>query len=414
VTANASTASTQSEQDPHPTTRLDLLRNRPLMTLMLGHYTVDMYSGIIPFLYPLLTDKFNLSLGTVGFVSLAYSGASSISQPLFGMVADRKGIRYIGLALMWTGFMFSILGFATSFPMLLLLAACAGLGSGAYHPMGALGANAAISAGQRNVAMSLYVTGGTLGVACGPLIGATLFHFFGLHGTAAMFIPGVGISIWMLIEMRNIAKVAVRRQAIDVNLPPIPWRPMAIIIGLMMMRSWTMSSLQAYIPTWYEELGYGAGFYGLLTTTLLLSSVVGTIGSGSLADKHGRKILMIVSSVATVPAVFLFAQFPGWFGFVSAAMIGLMAASTGPLLLVMAQQLMHGRAGVASGLILGLGFVMGAIGVPIVGAIADHIGIQAAFRVQAVIASGAIILAVMLPSERRMTEIINQPERAPA
>ena len=69
VTANASAASTQS--DKTPVTRLGLLRNRPLMTLMLGHYTVDMYSGIIPFLYPLLTEKFHLSLGTVGFVSLA-------------------------------------------------------------------------------------------------------------------------------------------------------------------------------------------------------------------------------------------------------------------------------------------------------------------------------------------------------
>ena len=66
MTANASTASTQSEQDPHPTTRLDLLRNRPLMTMMLGHFTVDMYSGVIPLLYPLLTDKFDLSLSTVG------------------------------------------------------------------------------------------------------------------------------------------------------------------------------------------------------------------------------------------------------------------------------------------------------------------------------------------------------------
>lgn len=413
MSANAPTASTQSNQKP--TTRLGLLRNRPLMTLMLGHYTVDMYSGIIPFLYPLLTDKFHLSLGTVGFVSLAYSGAASLSQPIFGMVADRKGIRYIGLALMWTGFMFSIIGFASSFPLLLLLAALAGLGSGAYHPMGALGANAVIDPNQRNVAMSLYVTGGTLGVACGPLIGATLFHFFGLQGTAAMIIPGVSISIWMLLEMRHIAgSVVVHRRSIDTKLPPIPLRPMAVIIGLMMMRSWTMSSLQAYIPTWYEEMGYGAGFYSLLTTTLLLSSVVGTIGSGSLADKHGRKIMMVISSAATVPAVFLFAEFPGWFGFVSAAMIGLLAASTGPLLIVMAQQLMQGRAGVASGLILGLGFVMGAIGVPIVGAIADRIGLQAAFRVQAVIASGAIILALLLPSEHRMAEITAKLEEAAA
>jgi FSR family fosmidomycin resistance protein-like MFS transporter len=185
---------------------------------------------------------------------------------------------------------------------------------------------------------------------------------------------------------------------------------MAIIIGLMMMRSWTLSSLQAYLPTWYKDLGYHATFYSLLATTLLLSNAVGTIGSGTIADKHGRRIVLIGSSIATIPAILLFAQFPGWFGFVAVFLIGFLAASTGPLLLVMAQQLMRGRAGVASGLILGLGFVMSAIGVPVIGAVGDAIGLQGAFRVQALIATGAIVLAYFVPNERRMSELANRTE----
>jgi FSR family fosmidomycin resistance protein-like MFS transporter len=311
---------------------------------------------------------------------------------------------------MWTAFMFATLGFASSFPVLIALAALAGLGSGAYHPFGALGANAAIREGQRNVAMSIYVSGGSLGVALGPLVGAVLFHFFGLHGTAAMVVPGALISIWMLLEMRTLAVPPPPRRAAGFKLPPIPMKPLAVIIGLMMLRSWTMFSIQAYIPTWYEDLGYSALFYSLLATTLLLSSAVGTIGSGTLADKHGRKIVMVISSIATVPAILLFAQFPGWFGFISAFLIGFLAASTGPLLLVMAQQLMQGRAGVASGLILGLGFVMGAIGVPVMGAIGDAIGLQAAFQVQAVIASAAIVLSLLLPSERALERLTARKE----
>ncbi|CAN5421501.1 MFS transporter [soil metagenome] len=410
MTAHASAAATDMGSVEHTTRKRDLLRNRPLMTLMLGHGTVDMYGGVLPVLYPLLTDKFDLSLSTVGLVSLAYAGMSSISQPLFGLLADRRGTRHIGIALMWSAFMFATIGFASTFPMLLILAGLAGLGSGAYHPFGALGANAAIPDAQRNVAMSLYVTGGTLGVASGPLVGSLLFHFFGLRGTAAMIVPGALISIWMLSAMKTLAVAPQRRQHAMGNLPSIPIKPMAVIIGLMMMRSWTISSLQAYLPSWYKELGYGATFYSLLATTLLLSTAVGTIGSGSIADKHGRREVLIASSIATIPAILLFAQFPGWFGFVAVILIGFLAASTGPLLLVMAQQLMRGRAGVASGLILGLGFVMSAIGVPIVGAIGDSIGLQGAFRVQAVIATGAIVLAYFLPNERRMNELANRTE----
>src|SRR5215210_2984104 len=100
----------------------DVLRNRPLLTLMLGHFTVDMYVGLLPVLYPLLTERFALDLKTVGLVSLAYSGSASLSQPFFGWVADRYGTRFIGLALIWTATMYSTIGFAPTFPILLLLA----------------------------------------------------------------------------------------------------------------------------------------------------------------------------------------------------------------------------------------------------------------------------------------------------
>src|SRR4051794_13632218 len=190
---------------PAPPTRFKVARNRPLMTLMLGHLTIDMYAGMLPVLYPLLQDRFDLSLKTVGLVSFAYSGASSLSQPLFGWLADRFGTRFIGLALLWTAFTYATIGFAPSFGVLLLLAALAGLGSGAYHPMGALNASAVISDEQRNAAMSIYVVGGTLGIAIGPLIGALVFTVFGVHGTAVTILPGAGIAVLMLFEMRTIA-----------------------------------------------------------------------------------------------------------------------------------------------------------------------------------------------------------------
>jgi FSR family fosmidomycin resistance protein-like MFS transporter len=71
----------------------------------------------------------------------------------------------------------------------------------------------------------------------------------------------------------------------------------------------------------------------------------------------------------------------------------------------MAQQLMRGRAGVASGLILGLGFVTGALGVPITGAVADAIGIQDAMRLQTLIVLVAIPVAFLLPTEAKIAEM---------
>jgi MFS transporter, FSR family, fosmidomycin resistance protein len=392
-----------------PPSRFQIVRNKPLMTLMLGHLTLDMYAGMLPVLYPLLQDRFDLSLKTVGLVSFAYSGAASLSQPLFGWLADRFGTRLIGLALLWTACTYATIGFAANFTVLILLAALAGLGSGAYHPMGALNASAVISDEQRNAAMSIYVVGGTLGIAIGPLIGALVFTLFGVHGTAVTILPGAGIAVLMLFEMRTIA-LRVKRRSITQRSAhaPIPVGPLAAVIGLMMLRSWTMFGIQSFIPTWYKDMGYSALFYSLLATTLLLTSALGTVGSGNLADRQGRRVLLVGSSILSVPSILLFAQFPGVPAFFTASMIGLLFASTGPLLLVIAQQLMAGRAGMASGLILGLGFIMGAIGVPIMGAFADAYGMQNAMRAQAVVAGFSVLVALMLPTEseiRRVTEV---------
>ncbi len=383
-----------------------VLRNRPLLTLMYGHFTVDMYVGLLPVLYPLLTERFRLDLATVGLLSLAYSGVAALSQPFFGWVADRYGTRFAGLALAWTATTFATIGFAPSFPILLLLAGFAGLGSGCYHPMGALNANRVIPEGQRNVAMSVYVTGGTLGVALGPMIGAVLFSLFGIHGTALMFFPGIGGAIWLLFELRTIA---IRRpdraqRAAAVATGAVPLVPLIATIVVMASRSWTVIGIEAFIPTWYKSLGYSPSFYGPLATTVVIASALGTVGSGQLADRYGRRAVIIGGLILTVPVVLLFVQFTGPVAFVSGALVGALAASTGPLMLVMAQQLMAGRAGMASGLILGLGFVTGAIGVPITGAMADAWGIPNAIRFQVIVVLATILVARLLPTEQYFRE----------
>lgn len=400
------------ESVAHTAGRFAVLRNRPLMTLMLGHATVDMYVGLLPVLYPLLTDRFDLDLATVGLVSLAYTGVASLSQPFFGWVADGYGTRFTGLALVWTALTFATIGFAPSFEILVVLAALAGLGSGAFHPLGAVNASAVIPEGQRNTAMSVYVTGGTLGVSVGPLVGAVLFSVFGVRGTALMVLPGLSIALWLLVEMRTIAlrrPDRSARAARGATGAPLPWGVLTVIVGVMMLRMWTIFGIQAFIPTWYKELGYSASFYGPLATTILLASAVGAIGSGTLADRLGRRTVILVSLVLSVPVILLFSTFTGPIAFVTGALIGLLAASTGPLLLVMAQQLMHGRAGMASGVILGLGFVTGAVGVPVIGALADAIGIAAAMRAQVLVVLATIAVAWLLPSDARVRALAARP-----
>ena len=386
------------------------LRNGNLLTLMLGHLTVDSYVGVLPVLYPLLIGRFHLNLATVGLVSLAYSGTAAVSQPLFGILADRYGTRLTGVTLGWTALTFALIGFVPTFPLLLLLACASGLGSGAFHPLGALDVRALLPAWRRSVGMSIYVTAGTVGVAFGPLIGILLFRAFGIQGTGLLFIPGVLAGAYLLWRMRaKVGPVAAAVRAGAASHTAVPVFALAMVIGVMMSRSWTVSVFQSFTPTWYAQLGYGPGFYGPLATTLVLASAVGTVGSGTLADRYGRRTVILVTLVLSIPAILLFTMFPGPWAFGSAILIGFLAASTAPLMLLMAQQLMAARAGLASGLVMGLGFVTGAIGVPINGRIADSIGLQRSLMTHVILVVLTIAIAWFLPREDEMERYAVRP-----
>jgi FSR family fosmidomycin resistance protein-like MFS transporter len=121
----------------------------------------------------------------------------------------------------------------------------------------------------------------------------------------------------------------------------------------------------------------------------------------------------------TIPALLLSVPFPGPQGLLLAALFGLFCNASLSVTLVMAQRLMPGRVGVASGLILGLGFVTGGLGVPITGSLADLFGMQAALSSLAVVLLLGSLIALTVPSERELArrtapDVDPTPVAAPA
>ena len=280
---------------------------------MLGHFTVDMFGGLLPILYPLMAAAFNLNLGDVGLIALSYTAASSLSQPLFGFVADRYGSRYLAPAsLVWAAIMFGLVGFAPNVGILALFAALAGLGSGAYHPQGAANASAVTGAIQKNTAMSFYTVGGTSGYALGPILGAIVFGIFGRQGSI-LIAPFGFISAFLVLrsfkrlglglpEAHHEAKLQQRK---------IRWKPLIPILSVSMLRNLVMLSVVTFVPLWYRSLGYSAAFYGVLTSLMIAGGAVGAIFGGLLADRLGQRRVLIAGLALSVPALIIFVLNPG-------------------------------------------------------------------------------------------------------
>ncbi len=389
---------------PQTGTGMDALReirkNPALLTFMLGHFTVDLYSGLLPVLYPLMAIQFELSNQEVGIVALSFMTAASLSQPLFGYLADKHGSRYLAPAsLAWAAVMFGVIGLSPSAGFFMFAAFMAGLGSGAYHPVGASNAAAAVRDESRNTAMSIYTVSGTGGFALGPILGAFIFGVF--HQEGALLVLPLGlIAAWMvfrsLIKL-NLGLPERRAQGSVDEQFSIRWKYLSPVIAVVMLRSWVFLSVVTLSPLWYQELGFSASFYGILVTAMLGVGALGTIAGGMLADRIGQRQVLVASLLLSIPSLAIFLMFPGPWALLTGAIFGFLADMSISVTLVMAQGMVQGRAGMASGFILGIGFVTGGIGVPITGTLADYVGIPMALGITGVLLVVGLVIVMLLP-----------------
>jgi FSR family fosmidomycin resistance protein-like MFS transporter len=175
------------------------------------------------------------------------------------------------------------------------------------------------------------------------------------------------------------------------------WGALSRVILVTMLRSCVFLSVLQMSPIWYSELGFSQAFYGSLAAAIILAGAAGTLCGGGFADRIGQRRVIVATLLLTIPALLLYVAFPGPQG-----LFGVFCDASLSIPLVMAQRLVPGRIGVASGVILGLGFVTGGIGVPITGRIADLFGMQIALAGLTILLAIASLVALTLPTGREM------------
>jgi FSR family fosmidomycin resistance protein-like MFS transporter len=387
---------------------LQIAKSRALVVLMLGHFSNDMLAGVLPILFPVMKLQFGLSNAQIGLVTLAFTATSSLTQPVFGYFSDQYSRRwFVPATLLWGSACAAFLGFVETYVAFIALAALAGIGSGAFHPLGASNAAAVSADEHRNAAMSWYTVAGGIGYGLGPIVGSLLLAAFGRHGTVWLLLPGFVIAALIWSQMRVVERARAARAALAQAAHAAPrWRLLFRVVLVTMLRSWVFLSVLQLSPIWYAELGFDRAFYGPLAAVMILAGAIGTLLGGGFADRIGQRRVVVASLALTVPALLLYAAFPGPQGLLLAALFGLVCDASLSVTLVMAQRLVPGRVGIASGLILGLGFVTGGVGVPITGRVADLFGIQTALASLSVLLVAASLIALTIPSDRDVLQDI--------
>jgi FSR family fosmidomycin resistance protein-like MFS transporter len=376
----------------------------PLLLIFLGHVWVDTSQGILPVVLVKLKELFSLNYFQVGLVMMVLNLTSSVIQPVFGYVSDhlRTGW-FVPVGILWTALAMGLVGWAPSYPVVVLLVGFAGLGTAAFHPR-AMMAVYLISGSRRGLGAAIFTTGGNVGFALGPVVGSLLVLGLGMHATLGLLIPG--LLLFLLISFYPgdfLKREAVPQEASqgDINEKSysIPWISLIAVCLIVTLRSWVYLSFITYLPMFLQTQGVHLKTGSLMLTLFLVGGAAAGLYGGHLSDRVGRRGVIWVSHLIYPVLASLMILSKGPSQWIMALTSGAALLASFSVTIVLAQELLPRHLGLASGLILGLGFGTGGLGTALTGHLADSLGLTNAVWILAFVPLlGGILAALIKPN----------------
>lgn len=354
-------------------------RERAYIAAATTHFFVDILNNSRTVLMPLLALSLGLNNATYGVIALLYGFGNSLTQPVFGLVADRIGPRLlIAGGMGWMIFFYS-LGAILPERLALVAITAASLGSGAFHPTGTMVA-AQVGPGQKARATATFFTAGQMGLFLGPILGGILLQVWGrpsyLILTALALIPFVLGRQWLSGRTwqeggRHAAASFARKPE------PIAQRGrILIVLFILIMATNTVSNASMeFAPKLFTEMGFASSYVGWLSGVRMLASAIGILVGGILADRLGDRWPVFLAAVlGLLPYIFYIPAPEPWRSLLLAA-AGFSSGLPHSILIVRSQAMLPHRQALASGLSLGLMFFCGAVGAWLLGVLADRLGL---------------------------------------
>jgi len=377
------------------------IQRRRLLPLAIGHFCVDSYAGMLAPMVPLLQERLQLSLAAAGAVG-AVVAFSNLSQPLLGLLGDRMRRRtLVPLGVLLAALCMPLLGVAPNYPLLLVTVALGGLGVAAFHPQSFVIAGD-LSGRRRAYGIALFVFAGTSGLALTPVwvtfvvdrAGAEVLPLASLAGVAAALLiwrhvplaaDPAGDRSWRGVGAQFVASV----------------RPLAAILAVVVLRSIAFLGFNLFIAVLARDRGLTLAAGGVALSVYNLSGVLASLGLGRIADRVDPKPLICGSLVLSVPFLWAYAALPGPLSFVWLALGGALLGSTTAVMVALAQQAAPGQRALASSLPLGLSWGLASLTLPLLGWIADQVGVTAMLRGLAWLPLAAAAIMLLLVPTRR-------------
>jgi FSR family fosmidomycin resistance protein-like MFS transporter len=323
------------------------------------------------------------------------------------MFTDRRPLPYslaVGMGSSLLGLL--TLGFANTYPLLLLGSALVGFGSAVFHPESSRVARLA-SGGRHGLAQSMFQLGGNAGSAMGPLLAAFIVL---PHGQSSIAWFAVGSLIGILI-LTQVGRWYSAQRRLSAGRPAastaMPFDRRTTLIALTVLTVLTISK-NAYTAgmsnyyTFYliHKFGLSIGDSQILLFIYLAASALGLFLGGPIGDRFGQKFVIWFSILGVLPFTLALPYVDLPWTIALTIVIGLVLSSAFSAIVVMAQELMPGRVGMIAGIFFGFAFGAGGIAAAALGAIADVRGVEYVFWLCSFLPLSGL-LTVFLPDLKR-------------
>lgn len=385
------------------------LRLHPTILLMAAaHLMVDGYGNIYAPMLPILIPRLKLSLAAAGTLTMLFQMSASVAQVGFGHVADRwrPGV-LIRVGPVVSVVVLSLIGIATSRETLALILICGGLGAAAFHPPAAALAHR-LGGDRQGLAMSVYITGGTLGFCLGPLFFAPFAERFGLGWTPILALPGLAVVGFFLRRVPPIPLHPSAQRGFGALRPYA--KPLALLYTSVVLRTLTSLTFATFVPVMLTRRGLSVAEAGASVALYLFGSGIGGFLGGPAADRFGARAVIIWSLVLSCPFLFIAPFLSGWQFVIVLAIGGLFLQSTLPVNVTFGQSLAPVSAATVSSLMMGFAWGTGGLSVPLAGMMADRVGIEHTLVGVSVIPMLAAACALPLPARAATTSLVQPAE----
>jgi len=337
-----------------------------VLPVAFSHFIQDIYTATLAPLLPVIIDKLSISLTAAGSLT-AILQLPAIINPFIGYIADKISLRYLVIfAPAVTATLISCLSFADSYWVMALLLFVTGISVACYHaPAPAL------------MAVSIWT----------------------LEGFYRIVILGWGTSIFLFIRLRNSPTAMGIPPSIRTILPTL--RTLFVPLALInLFRNFMLESVTTYLPIYMDSQGASLAVAGGALSILELAGVIGAITSGTISDRLGRRVILLISIISSAVIMFIFLNTSGWLLIPILLLLGFTALSTGPVMLAMVQDHLPDNRSLGNSLLMLITFLVRPIAILAIGIISDHFGLRTSFMTGAIISLFAIPAILTLPRDK--------------